>query len=221
MGNEHQWISIGPKSEGFDLCKECYDKYELNEIDEERLEVKVGNYHKIHKTKLTAKQSADIFLSYVNERDRYNELIKYPLPEFFIGPFACNRNGYFYVKEYPKNNFETKDIGHKEMLKSAIQSQNEASCCCFTKDDVTKIEFAKSSFMGSPAGLFKIYYSYNIRLNDESEVTYKPCITKITVWGYGFGLGHRTSAEKSLVKQLTEFKDAIGLDVPIVKVKKI
>ena len=86
--------------------------------------------------------------------------------------------------------------------------------------DKSKIEYAKNH-IGSFDGLFHKIYSFAIRLNDESVMTYKPCVTRTSAPGTGFGFGYQKSAEKKLIKQLEEFKQAIGSDLPIVKVKKI
>ena len=62
---------------------------------------------------------------------------------------------------------------------------------------------------------------FAIRLNDETVMTYKPCIARTADSGAGFGFGYQKSAEKKLVYQLEEFKRLIGSDLPIVKINKI
>jgi hypothetical protein len=69
--------------------------------------------------------------------------------------------------------------------------------------------------------LFSIAYSFNIRLNDERVMTYKPCITRAAFIGHGFGFGYYRSAEKKLIAELEALKRIIGSDLPITKVFKM
>ena len=86
----------------------------------------------------------------------------------------------------------------------------------FTKDDITKIEYQKIG-IGQPINLFKRGYSFNIYLNDEKVLTYKPCVARSFAIGKGFGFGYYKSAEKALLAQLEDFKRTIGSNLPVKK----
>ena len=131
--------------------------------------------------------------------------------------YLLDDDGNFSVREYGKGN-ENLDITAEDMVKSHLKV--ETDCHFFDKNDITKIEYAKNK-MGSFDGLFHKIYSFAIRLNDETVMTYKPCVTRTATAGAGFAFGYQKSAEKKLIKELEEFKQAIGSDLPIVKVNKI
>ena len=86
----------------------------------------------------------------------------------------------------------------------------------FTAADITRIEFRKN--FEEHTGVMSSVVSYDIRLNDEKEMTYKPCITRYFVTGKGISPSH--SAEKEMLRMLEGFQKKIGTDIPVVKVKK-
>lgn len=200
-------------------CPKCYKKYKGGvKENKERFSVKFNTMKKANKTKYAEKVVADLYKTYVEEKEK--QYAKHPNAEFkHLGAFfVFDDEGNFSVREYGKGLVNT-DITAADMVRSSFDSVT-TDCHFFDKNDITKIEYAKNH-IGSFDGLFHKIYSFAIRLNDESIMTYKPCVTRTAAAGAGFGFGYQKSAEKKLIKQLEEFKQAIGSDLPIVKVKKI
>lgn len=212
-------LSIGKGS--LSCCQECYDKYKDGEVTREnRFYTKLENYKKANKIKsISSKDIANMYKAYVDEETQQIIKLGGEIPNKAAGCFILSQNGAFSVREF-STKYSNEDVSAKAMLKSLNKAQSNTECCFFSKDDITKIEYAKSG-MGAFIGLFSQAYSFNIRLNDEKVMTYKPCITRTAQVGRGFGLGYQKSAEKRLVDQLNMLKKAIGSDLPIVKVKKI
>lgn len=109
------------------------------------------------------------------------------------------------------------------MVKNIDKSQDQESCC-FDKNDITRIEYKRDNLIGLKVSSWDFtheYYTYTVRFNSESTLTYKPCITRTAVLGRGFLVfGFKKAAEQELIKQLMTLRNAIGSDLPIVKVKK-
>ncbi len=206
--------------ETLDVCEDCKKHYESVEVQvSERFGAKLMNYKRTNKIKkINQAEIAKLYDQYV--RDEAENVARYSAVEFtFFKDFYCYENGgRFTVKEFA-NGFLGEDVGTGQMVKTIKKSKKEDTGV-FTKDDITKIEYAVNG-SGSFVGLFRKAYSFSIRLNDETVLQYKPCITRSTVLGYGFMFGYRGSAEKRMVKELEGFKKAIGSDLPIVKVKKM
>lgn len=211
---------IGGRSETIKLCEECNNKYKLSKEDRKRLDVKVENYQKTHKGKIPAKEAVEILKMYVKERDEYLQKSVLEAPEFFYSGFVYNSTGHFNVREFPIKD-DTMSI--RDMVKNIDKSQDQESCC-FDKNDITRIEYKRDNFLGLMASSWDFtheYYTYTVRFNSESTLTYKPCITRTAVLGRGFLVfGFKKSAEQELIKQLMTLRNAIGSDLPIVKVKK-
>lgn len=204
-----------------DCCEECHDQYKpYAKEHKERFSTKLENYKRATKKKLTGKEVADMFVAYLEEeKECYNKTI-YADPDMFKAFYVYDSDypNYFSTREFGTG-FLKSDISAKRMVKS-LEKSEDTLCCCFDKNDITKIEYAPIG-SGDPLGLFKQAFSYAIRLNDETVMTYKPCIARTAVLGSGFLFGYKKSANKKMVKILNEFKNQIGSDLPIVKVKKI
>lgn len=220
FSGENFVLNIG----GFNVlncCEKCYNHYsKLYKAHEKRFDLKLGNVKKSRKSKLSGEEIAKMLETYISEADKYIENSKDKYVDSFNRFYCYNSNGekYFSTKEFGKG-FVNSDVSAKDMVKS-MEAVALDSDIFFDKDDITKIEYAKVG-IGDPLSLFSVAHTFNIRLNDESVMTYKPCITRAALLGRGFGFGYRRSAEKKLIKLLNEFKETIGSDLPIVKVKKI
>jgi hypothetical protein len=175
---------------------------------------------KATKRKPTEKEITEMFLQYLEEEKKYSGKTAQIEPDMFKSFYVYDSLAptYFSTREFGKG-FLKSDVAAERMVKSLEKAEN-TQCCCFDKDDITKIEYAQIG-SGNNLGLFKQAYSYAIRLNDESIMTYKPCVTRTAVLGSGFLFGYKKSAEKKVIEMLNEFKKQIGSDLPIVKVKKI
>lgn len=200
-------------------CPKCYKKYK-NKVNDnkDRFLIKLENMKKAKKSKLTEKDIAQAFATYIEEKEKQYSKISNAAMEHLDAFFIYDDKGRFSVREYGKG-LGNLDITAKDMVKSFTEAA-ETDCHFFDKNDITKIEYAKNN-AGSFDGLFHKVYSFAIRLNDESVMTYKPCVTRTASVGAGFMFGYQKSAEKKLLEQLELFKEVIGSDLPIVKVKKI
>jgi hypothetical protein len=206
-------LEIG-KTFGLTCCADCLAKYkEIAEGQGERFNIKLENYKRSTGKKLSEQEIANLFVDYVQEYNNHSSG-ELKLLGDFSHFFHYNQNGEFSVHEFGLGFFKS-DVSAKDMVKSkAMAALPDFNA--FTKDDITKIEYAKVG-IGDPLGLFTIAYSFNIRLNDEYTLTYKPGITRAAFIGHGFGFGYYRSAEKKLLRELENFKRIIGSDLPIVK----
>lgn len=219
FSDDREYFNVGLST--ITCCKACYKKYkdDLN-IHKDRFEAKVTNIKKTTKSKLSHEDIAKMFVTYVNEAEEYNKKSQGKDVDMFHGFFCYDSNAnHFVCKEFAKG-FINSDVDAKSMIKSMESAQNEIYTEFFDKNDITKIEYARTG-IGDPLGLFSIAYSYNIRLNDEKVMTFKPCITRAATLGRGFIFGYKRSSEKQLMKIFAEFKRVTGSDLPVVKVRKI
>ena len=206
--------------QNIECCEECCEKYKkIAKHVKKRFSVKCETLKKKTKKKLTSKDLAQLFLQYARSEKECVARNAGEVADKALNFFSFNDNGYFSVREFSLG-FAEKSINVKEMIKSIEKAQRDTGCICFDKSDITRIEYAPAG-IGDFNGLFQKVYSYDIRLNDETVMTYKPTITRATSYGGGFLFGYRKSAEKRLLRVLNEFKKVIGSDLPIVKVKKI
>ena len=219
FSSDSQLLALGG-FETLDVCEDCKKHYEVVESQvKNRFGPKLMNYMRTNKIKKNDQHEiAKLYDQYV--RAEAENVLAYSSVEFkcFRDFYCHDQNGHFTVKEFA-NGILGKDIGAGQMVKT-VEKSKKTNDGVFTKDDITKIEFAKNS-TGTFLGPFRQAFSFSIRLNDETEIQYNPCITRSVVIGYGFLFGYRRSAEKKLIKELEGFKKAIGSDLPIVKVKKM
>ncbi len=200
-------------------CEACREeKKDIAKINKERFGIKLANYKQAAKKKPSEAEIAAMYSRYEQEQVRHTVKSACDVPTRFTGFFWHNENGAFGVKEFQQGFFSS-DVSAKSMVQS-LKKANRVDFYGFTKDDVTKLEFRQVG-MGDPLGLFAIAYSFEIRLNDEKVVTYKPCITRLAVVGRGITpYFTRRSAEKKVKAALEDFKRATGCTLPIVKVRK-
>lgn len=215
FGGEDELLDVGDTM--LTCCKECYDKYAKDQkLHAKRFGAKLRSYKlKNKKKKLTDNEIANMYAAYRQEGLQYeaNE----PSEDRMMiigGSIKMTADGMFSAMEF-SNDFLHSDVNIKEILKSAKKATKEQEIW-FTKDDITKIEYV-STGMGEFNGLFQKVYSYTIRFNDESQITYRPGITRVGVIGKGFAFGYRKRAEKKLLEDLALFKMTIGSDLPIVR----
>lgn len=203
-------------------CDAC--EKELRSIakaESERFGAKLGNYKRATRTKPDQDTIANMFITYISEMEDNAGKHSFPVTGDFDGFYSIGRNGTFTAKEF-ETGFINSDTSAKFMVKSKDAALVEGLDMgrYFTKDDITRIEYRRVG-IGDPLGLFNIAYSYEIRLNDEKTVTFKPCITRAAVLGNGFlGLFCKRSAGKKIAAMLERFKTHIGSDLPIREVKR-
>ena len=200
-------------------CESCREaKKEVAKINKERFGVKLANYKHATKRKPSEAEVAAMYSRYEREQVQHTAKSACNVPTQMTGFFWHDDNGTFGVKEFQQG-FVNSDVSAKSMVKS-LKKASRVDFYGFSKDDITKLEYRQVG-MGDPLGLFAIAYSFEIRLNDEKVVTYKPCITRTAVLGRGFlGFFCKKSARKQMHKMLETFKQVTGCTMPIVEVKK-
>lgn len=201
-------------------CPDCH-KTVSEEIAESqaRISAKIKNFKKSSKVKLSNADIATLIKKYQEEEKQYAEKTQCEEPELFCEFYCFNENGHFTVREFEL--YGSLDSNSAVAMSMDKQLSQICNSFLFTKDDITKIEYRFTSWHGDSTGLFSEAHSIEIRLNDEKKFTYKPCITRMAVVGKGlFPNFAKKNAEKQVIAALKKFKEAIGSDLPIVKVKK-
>lgn len=199
-------------------CDDCYEKYASKvEKIKDRFGVKVENYNISSKKDIDEITLAGAFIRYLaEEKDQYErcgEIEDY----VFLGPFAYNKeNGYFYIREFKQGDSFSVQKKINNLTESMITGD-----VWFSKDDISRIEFRITDTFGESAGAFSTIYEFDVRFNDEKNITYKPCITKMYFEGKGFlPSAHKKEAKLECIRQLELFKSIIGSNLPIIEVKK-
>lgn len=202
------------------LCPHCYAKYKKDEkLHAKRFGAKLRTYLRANKLKkLDQQEIMRLYAAYRQEGASCGNNIslcdKYTI---FGGGIKYTNDGLFSAMEF-SNDFLHTDISATDMIRSARKATNDREIW-FTKDDITRIELVPNR-MGTFCNLFTKAYSYTIRFNDQHQLHYRPCITRVAALGHGFAIGYRKSAEKKLMKQLEQFRQAIGTELPVVICKK-
>ena len=199
-------------------CPECKEAMkETAEEEKERFTTKLGNYKRATGKKPKGAELAQLYVTYLQER---TDLGSVPCGDIagFNRFYWVTTDGMFAVRE-TRTGFVNSDVSARDMIKS-LEAAGDVDSYLVSKDDIDRIEYRQVG-IGEPLGLFNIAYSFEIRLNDEKVITYKPCITRTAMLGKGFcGIYNKTSARKQMEKLLQEFKSHIGSDLPIVRVRK-
>ncbi len=199
-------------------CEDCKKEYkDLAKAAMPKFEAKLHNYKRHRKEKPDNNALGNLFITYINDSLVQLEKNAGQAPDNQRCFYVYNDDGYFNVREW-KLGFLNKDISLTDMAKSSFRLGNTDGMM-FTKDDITRIEFRRDS-LPSSAGLFKYCASYDIRLNDESVMTAKPCITRMAIVTTATMFNAGSALDKKMIEILNDFKAVIGSDLPIVKVKK-
>ena len=220
LGSNVEHLDIGSAAFGLTCCKECHATYKSVAIrHKERFNAKLENFKRANKKKKLSEQEVGaLFVEYAAASKPEKPLDKSQILPNFSHFYRYSEEGRFAVREFALGFFNS-DVCAKAMVKSKAESAL-LDFNVFDRNDITKIEYSRAG-SGDPLGLFSIAYSFNIRLNDERVMTYKPCITRAAFVGHGFGFGYYRSAEKKLIAELEALKRIIGSDLPITKVFKM
>jgi len=202
-------------------CASCNETFGKAVVErEDRLKTKIENLKKSTRAKLSNEDIAMLVKKYLAEEEQQREKVgNRELTKFH---YFCryDDDGHFTAHEFLLSNFLDGDSSAESIQSSMITSMN-IDTLTFTKDDITRIEYRKATKLGASTGMFSEMHSYEIRLNDAGTFTYKPCITRLGVSGNGLlPFLAAKDAEKKTVEILEQFKQIIGSDLPIVKVKK-
>lgn len=193
-------------------CDQCKEKYKsVSKEERNRFAVKIDNMKSATKKKFKDADIAKMFLDYLREKET-----RPAQPEDEVMPlgfYFATADGHFCIREFNTSNVE---FSYKSYMKAIDKVFAPDTSQMFTAADITRIEFRKN--FEEHTGVMSSVVSYDIRLNDEKEMTYKPCITRYFVTGKGISPSH--SAEKEMLRMLEGFQKKIGTDIPVVKVKK-
>jgi hypothetical protein len=199
-------------------CDECREKYkqEAKRV-KKRFITKVDNCKASSKKKMDETTLAKAFLRYLAEEKEQIErcgLITDSIPCGFFG--YDEQRAYFAVREYRQGD----EVFTKKKIKN-INAASEIGEVWFCKDDVTRLEYRVTSGFGESTGLFSSVFEFDVRLNDEKNVTYKPCITKMYFMGKGlFPHSQKKKAKLQCAKELEVLKNLIGSELTVTEVKK-
>ena len=193
-------------------CEECHSKYEASAKSEgERFAVKMANIQKSTHKKLGNDQKAKLFLKYLEEKDQRTPYTGEPgLPISFC---SITPDGHFSVMEF---NIDERDFSTRDYQKTLDRIYKYDNKHVFSAGDVSMLQYRVSNRFIST--VFTSFYTYDIRLNDEKAITYKPCIARFIVKGTGLFPTH--SANKKMLAFLKVFQEKVGVNIPITKVKK-
>lgn len=200
-------------------CEHCHDQYskDLTRI-EKRLKIKLNNYAAANRTrKLDSSFVADAIRRYLEEEKEQIARCGTITDATDLGYFVVDEEkGYFAIREFEFG----RDATTGETLRNMKRAE-EVGDVWFCKDDITHLEYA-TTLVGHSVGLFATAYTFQIRLNNEKVVTYKPCITRATFLGKGlFPHSQRKRAIEQCAAALTLLKDTIGAEIPVTSVKRL
>lgn len=199
-------------------CEECREKYEKAvKAAEKRLKIKIANYKTATKTKkLTSEQVAGMIKKYLAEEAeqiaRCGKITRYTDLGYFV---VDEERKLFAIREFELGS----DLSAGQMIKSMKKSE-DAGEVWFSAEDITRMEY-RTTFVGESLGLFATAFSFEIRLNDEKVITYKPCISRAAFVGKGlFPHSQKKKAKEQCRGMLLLLKETIGADVAVSEVKK-
>lgn len=186
------------KIAGNHICLDCSNKYQ------DRFNLKYANMKKaLGKKEMKNFDKFQLFLDYAKEGSNYQ---KYE--DFKKEKRACfylyDEDLSFTVDEYDKDEYH-KDVNYDKYLHCKMGDR-------FTKNDISMLEYElKDKF--KPTSKYTIYRVV-FRFNDETKMTYKPCLVGSAVIVKGL-FGIKKKAIQAAGEQLQQFKQDIGIDLPI------
>jgi hypothetical protein len=209
-----QLLDIGNYS-CISCCEDCYNKHEKEaERIKERLGVKLDNFAISSDKILSDEDKVKIFFRYLEEEKEYSaRTCVNPKPlNFFMVDESC---------QFTASDSKLNLLATKKQLEKDIGAMIEHPDAWFNKGDITRLEYRYAGSYGVSDGLFDDVYAFEVRLNDEKEVSFKPSILRMAFPANGFTGGIRKKKAKEMcVSKLEELKRFIESDLPIVEVKK-
>ncbi len=196
-------------------CGDCYNKHEEDaDRVKERLGIKLDNCAFSSEGALSDEDKVKVFFRYLEEEKEYSaRTCVNPKP---LGFFMVDESCHFTAIESKLNLLAT-----KKQLEKDIAAIFDYSNIWFNKDDITRLEYRYAGSYGVSDGLFDGVYAFEVRLNDEKDISFKPCIIRMAFSANGFTGGIRKKKAKEMcVSKLEELKRFIESDLPIVEVKK-
>ena len=200
-----------------DCCSDCRAVYqkEAKRVGK-RFVIKLENAKKAAKARLDGNAVAQMLRVYLAEEKEQIARCGCVAEKEDGGYFAFDPTyTRFAVREFSLGS----DVTAKQMIKSS-KALTEVGEVWFDKSDVTKLEY-RTTFVGESLGFFSSAYSFEIRLNDEKVLTYKPCITKAFFVGTGlFPHSQKKKAKLQCAAVLGILKSTLGIDAEVREVKK-
>lgn len=199
-----------------DCCDECRAKYEKEaKRIRKRFTIKVENWQKSTRKKMDHQTMAQNFLLYLQqEQEQLARCGRIETAES-AGYFLWDGKQHFAVRE-TELDF---DVLYHE-FKKTDKHYEDVEPVWFSKEDITCLQY-RTQKVGRSMGLFTSAYSFEVRLNDEKEFSFKPAITKMSFAGTGlFPHTQRKKAKAMCEAALVALAIAIGSDISVEYVKK-
>jgi hypothetical protein len=193
-------------------CAACAQRFEaLAKEEGQRFAAKLTNMKRARRMKLTDETIARLFMNYLGEMAQhpvYHGEDGLPITFCSITP-----DGHFCMTEADTTvmNITAKNYRKDIQRFSAFDDRH-----VFGKEDVTRLEYRLEH--ENPTGLFSGIYTFEIRLNDEKDMTFRPCITRCII--ASTGLLDKRKAMKEMLRKMEVFQRRVGVNLPITKVKK-
>ena len=194
-------------------CAECAARYKMETlVHGPRFCQKVTNLKKARRGRMDDRTLIRLFDAYLAEA-KAHPVYDGPEPEgsgtfCFITP-----DGRFCLSETVKGATELTD---KRLVRAVAMTSNFYPTECFTRDDVTKLEYKRVECQ--ILTLFAAVAAYDIRLNDEREMTYRPCIVRVYIHSYGIFAG--LACDRKMRRQMKLFREQTGITLPARKVNR-
>lgn len=201
------------KKYAIDVCEDCADYYQpILNLYGDRFVTKLNNMRKATHRKYSQAQIADMMVKYLKEADAHPI---YDGEDMIPGFPACfDFSGNFCGTEYDRTSINS---SAKHNIKNIDKSITMDPRYVFTADDISRIEFRKAECVNFTAS--SVLYRYEIRVNDEKEMTFKPCILACYV-PVNFFLFSGMRSKKKIRGMLERFCEQIHCNHKIVAVSK-
>ena len=188
-------------------CAECAARYKMDTlVHGPRFCQKVANLKKARRCRIDDRMLIRLFDAYVAEA-KAHPIYDGPEPDG-CGSFCfITPDGRFSLCETLKGATELTD---QQLVQNVSITSRFSHVECFTKDDVTKLEYRKvTSRLLTP---FAAVVTYDIRLNDEREMTFRPCIVRVYIHSYGLFAG--VACKRKMRRQMEVFRERTGITIP-------
>lgn len=210
---DNEELTVG-KDVTVNCCEECAKKYKaFAKSQKETFTTLLENYKWLNRFGCRGfsveKAYHDFFVSYNEREKRFSDEQAVITGDFF----KVSANGVFSWTEMQTGFMgsamtidEKADVVRKNVEKGEMH---------FTKDDISFIKYRLSDSQKIRGTTF---YSLEICVNASKEFAYKPCFTKTVVFVEGFFASKK--AEEAAYEIVEKFRNAIGFEQPIERVKK-
>ncbi len=221
FSTERAYLTVTDNYDQITCCEECGEKYKAEAKEEKyRFSAKVENARAKTHVKMKDAELGKAFAAYLAEKEQQKAKAEGLTELYSIGCFRVDDKGNFATIE------RSRALGHRDLNTEdtllTIEAGSISDSYMFNKNDITKLEYRRCSAPASAGFLTDVYSaSFDVFLNDESVITYKPCVARVGVVVEANMFTAGSKLEKKLLAILDEFKDAIGTELPIKKASRI